>query len=139
MDVVTFMNEGMPALLGMEYEKRENMCLNFPEVAEVATGFMSKEFSVKPYEIEVEAEDLAEECLIGALEMEVFHFFEFGYKDMKTYAAICGRDWFYLRDNNGKKELYKLEENISSYEEFPQFEKVEELIGLLPWWWKGDK
>ena len=127
---------GMPLLIRSEYENRENICLNFPEVAEVATNISAKEFSVLPYEIEVEAEDLAEECIIGALDMHVFHLFEFGYKDLKTYAAFCGRDWFYLRDNNGKKELCVFDGDKAFYKEFPQFEKLEELIGLLPWWWK---
>ena len=76
MEVVSFLNEGLPVLIGMEHEKRENLCLNFPEVAEVATGLMSSEFSVKPYEIEVVPENLAQQCVLGAIEVDKFHFLD---------------------------------------------------------------
>ena len=136
MEIVSFFNEGLPVLIDMEHEKRENLCLNFPEVAEVATGILSSEFSVKPYEIEVVPENLAQQCVLGAIEVDKFHLFEFGHKDIKTYAALCGRDWFYLRENGDKKELCVIQGETVEYKDFPPFEKIEELIELLPWWWK---
>ena len=136
MEVVSFLNEGLPVLIEMEHEKRENLCLNFPEVAEVATGLMSSEFSVKPYEIEVVPENLAQQCVLGAIEVDKFYLYKFRYKNIVTYAALCGRDWFYLRENGDKKELCVIQGETVEYKDFPPIEKIEELIGLLPWWWK---
>ena len=133
MDVSNFLNVNYPLLLKELPEKRELMCLNFPEMMEAVSELPSWDFKVNPYEIEVSPENEGEFYLSRILKIDTpFKAFEFSYQGKNFWAVLHDDEWFFLREKDGFKEIW----NDGEYQSFPEFADVIELISLLPWKWK---
>ena len=133
MDVNNFLNAKYPLLLRDFPDKREMLCLNFPEVMESLSELPSWDFKVKPYMLEVSPENEGEFYFSKLLKVDTpFKVYEFSYQDKNFWAVLQGDEWFFLREKNGFKEIWENE----AYKSFPEFLDIYELISLLPWKWK---
>lgn len=133
MDVSNFLNAKYPLLLKELPEKRELLCLNFPEMMEAVSDLPSWDFKVNPYVIEVSPENEGEFYFLRMLKMDTpIKAFTFSYQDKKFWAVLHDEEWFFLRGKDGFKEIW----NDGEYKSFPEFVDIIELISLLPWKWK---